>query len=100
MPTANTNASAAGWVQIPAAGYLLLLAVLLLAGLYALVVSGPAMRAAASERLGKALAEVNREVCEMLGVRSGDAFAACSRALAAVRQKQTDRDNAAAMGIL
>jgi hypothetical protein len=35
----------------------------------------------------------------MFGARSGDAFAACSRALAAVRQKQTDRDNAAALGI-
>lgn len=100
MTTANTNPSAAGWVQVPAAGYLLLLAVLLLAGLYALVVSGPAMRAAANEQLKQAIAGENREVCEMLGARSGDAFAACSRALAAVRQKQTDRDNAAEQGIL
>jgi hypothetical protein len=54
---------------------------------------------AAGERLERTLADENREVCEMFGARSGDAFAACSRALAAVRQKQTDRDNAAALGI-
>ena len=99
MTTANTNAPVAG-VQMSAYGYLLLLAVLLLFGLYALVISGPAMHVAASERLERALADENHEVCEMLGARSGDAYAACSRALATVRQKQTDRDNAAALGIL
>jgi hypothetical protein len=98
MTTANTNASAAR-VQMPAFGYLLLLAVLLLSGLYALVVSGPAMHAAAREQLGKTLADENREVCAMFAARSGDAFTACSRALAVVRQKQTDRDNAAAQGM-
>jgi len=99
MTTTNTNASAAR-DQMPAFGYLLLLAVLLLFGLYALVVSGPAMHVAASEQLDRTLADENREVCAMFGARSGDAFAACSRALATVRQKQTDRDNAAAQGIL
>ena len=100
MTMANRNAPAAARVPMPALGYLLLLAVLLLVGLYALVIAGPAMRVAASERLERTLADENREVCEMFGARSGDAFAACSRALAAVRQKQTDRDNAAAQGIL
>ena len=100
MTTANTNVSTAARRPMPAFGTLLLLAVLLLFGLYALVISGPAMHVAASEQLKRVLADENREVCEMLGARSGDAFAACSRALAVVRQKQTDRDHAAAQGIL
>jgi len=84
---------------MPALGYLLLLAVLLLFGLYALFIAGPAMHVAASEQIERTLADENREICEMFGARSGDAFAACSRALAAVRQKQADRDKAAALGI-
>jgi len=100
MTMANRNAPAAARVSMLAPGYLLLLAVLLLLGLYALVIAGPAMRVAAGEQLERTLADENREICEMFGARSGEAFAACSRALAAVRQKQTDRDNAAALGIL
>ena len=100
MTMANRNAPAATRVSMPASGYLLPLAVLLLLGLCAFVIAGPAMRVAASERLERTLVEENREICEMFGARSGDAFAACSRALAAVRQKQTERDNAAALGML
>lgn len=100
MTMANGSAAAAARASMPALGYLLLLAVLLLFGLYALFFAGPAMRAAASEQLVRTLADENREICEMFGARSGDAFAACSRALADVRHKQTARDNAAALGIL
>lgn len=99
MTMANGNAPAAARVSVFTLGYALLLAVLLLLGLYALVIAGPAMRVAASEQLEKTLADENREICGMFGARSGDAFAACSRVLATVRQKQTDRDNAAALGI-
>ncbi|MCP4615304.1 MAG: hypothetical protein GY844_02590 [Bradyrhizobium sp.] len=97
MTIATSNAPNAA--RRPALGYLLLLAVLLLLGLYAIVIGGPAMRLAASEQLDRALADENREVCGIFGARSGDAFAACSRALATVRQKQADRDNAAAQGM-
>lgn len=100
MTMANRNAPAATRDSMPAFGYLLPLAVLLVLGLYALVIAGPAMRVAASEHLEKTLVDEDREICAMFGARSGDAFAACSRALAAVRQKQTDRDNAAALGML
>ena len=99
MTMANRNVPAAARGQMPAPGYVLLLAVLLLLGLYALIIAGPAMRVAANEGLERTIADENREVCEMLGARSSDAFAACSRALATVRQKQTDRDNAAAQGM-
>ena len=100
MTMANRDAPAVARGSMRALGYSLLLAVLLLLGLYALVIAGPAMRVAASEQLERTLADENREICEMFGARSGDAFAACSRALATVRQKQTVRDNAAAQGIL
>jgi hypothetical protein len=101
MTIANTNAAATARLPIPALGYLLLLAVLLIFGLHALFISGPAMRAAASEQLEQAIAGEDRGVCEMFGARSGsDAFAACSKALATVRQKQIVRDNAAAQGML
>jgi hypothetical protein len=100
MTIANTNAPAAARLPVSALGYLLLLAALLLFGVYALLISGPAMRAGAHEQLERTIADENRDVCEMFGARSGDAFAACSRALANVRAKQTVRDNAAAQGIL
>jgi hypothetical protein len=100
MTIANTNAAATARLPIPALGYLLLLAVLLIFGLHALFISGPAMRAAASEQLEQAVTDEDHGVCEMFGARSGDAFAACSKALATIRQKQTVRDNAAAQGML
>jgi hypothetical protein len=100
MTIANTNAATTARLPIPALGYLLLLAVLLIFGLYALFISGPAMRAAANEQLEQTIADEDRGVCETFGARSGDAFAACSKALATVRQKQADRDHAAAQGIL
>jgi hypothetical protein len=99
MTQAGTNAAMTARLPIPALGYFLLVAAALAFGLHALFISGPAMRAAASEQLERTIADENREICEMLGARAGDAFAACSRALASVRQKQTVRDNAAVQGI-
>lgn len=79
----------------------LLAAVLLAFGLHAVFITGPAMRAAAHETVVRAVADEDRQFCDMFGMRAGtDAFAACSRELSLVRQKQVDRDNAAAEGIL
>ena len=99
MTEASTNAAMTARLPIPTLGYLLLVAVALAFGLHALFISGPATRAAAHEQLERTIADEDRGVCEMFGARAGDAFAACSKALAAVRQNQTVRDNAAAQGI-
>jgi hypothetical protein len=100
MTEANV-ASGTARLPISALGYLLLIAVLLAFGLHSLFISGPAMRAAAQDQLKGAIADEDRGFCEMFGARSGsDAFAACSKALASIRQKQLERDNAAAQGIL
>ena len=100
MTIANTNAAATARLPLPALGYLLLLAVLLIYGLHALFIACPAMRAAANEQIKQAIANEDRGVCETFGARAGDAFAACGKALATVRQKQAERDNAAAQGML
>ena len=93
-------ASAAARPSVSSLGYLLLLVLLLIYGLHALFIAGPATRAAAHEQLVQDIANEDRGFCEMFGARPGsDAFAACSRALATVRQKQAERDNAAAQGM-
>jgi hypothetical protein len=49
----------------------------------------------------RAIADENRQFCEKFGMRSGsDAFTASGKELSVVRQKQADRDSAAAQGIL
>ena len=59
------------------------------------------MRAAAHEYLERMIEDEDRQFCGTFGMRSGSAaFTACSRELAIIRQKQVDRDNAAAQGIL
>ena len=99
MAQAKTNIPSR--FTLPALGYSLLFAVLVAFGLHALFISGPAMRAAAHEYLERTIADEDRQFCETFGMRSGsDAFTACSRELAIIRQKQVDRDNAAAQGIL
>lgn len=101
MTEANANTSGTARLPISALGYLLLLAVSFAFGLHALFISGPAMRAAAQDQLERTLADEDRGFCEMFGAHTGsDAFAACSKALASIRQKQLDRDSAAAEGIL
>jgi len=99
MAEAKTNIPSR--FPLPALGYSLLIAALVAFGLHALFISAPAVRAAAHEQVERAIADEDRGLCEMFGMRSGSAeFAACSRELAIIRQKQVDRDNAAAQGIL
>ena|SRR5436305_14893155 len=101
MAEAKTNSPSPARFPLPALAYSLLLAVLAAYGLYALFVGGPAMRAAADEYLERTIADEDRQFCETFGMRSGSAaFTACSRELAIIRQKQVERDNAAAQGIL
>jgi hypothetical protein len=85
----------------PVFAYGLLLAVVVAYGLHAMFISGPALRTAAQEQLQRALAEEDHNFCGQFGMRPGTAqFDTCSRELAIIRQKQVDRDNAAAQGIL
>ncbi|MDA9523082.1 hypothetical protein XI06_23070 [Bradyrhizobium sp. CCBAU 11434] len=78
----------------------LVLAVVTALGVHALV-SAPAIRDAAQAELARVIADEDRDVCGQFGLRPGTtAFVACSRELANVRQKQSDRDQAAAAGIL
>jgi hypothetical protein len=101
MTEAKTNTSDPVSFPLPVLGYALLIAVLTAGALHALFISGPAMRAAGHEQVERAIADENRETCEMFGMRSGTAeFAACGRQLAIIRQNQVDRDGAAAQGIL
>jgi hypothetical protein len=85
----------------PALATALLLAVVAAFGLHALFVSGPAMREAAEAQLARIIADEDRDVCGQFGMRPGTAqFADCSRELATVRQKQSDRDRATAASVL
>ncbi|BAL78720.1 hypothetical protein [Bradyrhizobium cosmicum] len=103
MAKANSNidTSRPDRFPLPATGYALLFAGLAAYGLYALLISGPAMRDAARADLERAIADENRQFCETFGVSpTSAAFTTCSKELTIIRQKQVDRDNAAAQGIL
>ena len=101
MAKAKTNTPRLDHFPLPAIGYALLFAVLAAFGLHALFISGPAMRASARDDLKRTIADEDRQFCERFGVSpTSAAFTACSRELATIRQKQVDRDNAAAQGIL
>jgi Mn2+/Fe2+ NRAMP family transporter len=79
----------------------LFIAVMVAYGLTAAFVTGPAMREAAQQQLAQKIADENRAFCERFGMQVGSSeFAVCSQELAIVRQKQTDRDNEAAQGLL
>lgn len=94
-------ARSSGAMPLGSLAYALLLAVLVAFGLHAAFIAGPAMRAAAQDDLARTIAREDRQVCETFGMRFGtDAFVACSRELSNVRQRQLDRDTAAAEGIL
>ncbi len=70
-------------------------------GLHALFISGPATQADARAQLEQTIAEEDRHVCGQFGIQPGATlFIVCSRELANVRQKQVDRDRAAAAGLL
>ena len=78
----------------------LVLAVAAALGLHTLV-QAPAMRDAAAAELARVIADEDRDACGQLGLRPGTAqFVVCSRELANVRRKQSDRDQAAAAGFL
>lgn len=101
MADARTNSSTGNDMPRPALAYALLLAVAVAYGLHALFISGPATRAAAQQQLERTIADEDRNVCGLFGMRPGTSqFVACSRELAIVRQRQADRDSAAAQGIL
>ncbi|HLG83900.1 MAG TPA: hypothetical protein VKY22_23045 [Bradyrhizobium sp.] len=101
MTDIRTSTRGSGHVPLRLLAYALLIAILVAFGLHAFVVTGPAIRAAAHEEVVRAIADEDHQFCERFGMRSGtDAFAACSRELSIVRQKQVDRDSAAAQGIL
>ena len=85
----------------PALAYALLLAVVVAYGLHATFISGPALRTAAQEQLERTIAQEDGDFCGQFGMRPGTAqYDTCRRELAIIRQKQVDRDNAAAQGIL
>jgi hypothetical protein len=101
MTEAKTDAPSLRHIPLPALGSALIIAGLFAYGLHALFISGPAMRDAAREYLVRTIADEDRDVCGTLGIRSTDtAFTACRKELAIVRQKQVDRDAAAAQGVL
>jgi hypothetical protein len=88
-------------LQRPAYAAALLLAAVAAFGLHTLFVSGPAMREAAEVELARIIADEDRDVCGQFGLRPDTTpFMVCSRELATVRRKQSDRDHAAAAGIL
>ena len=101
MTETRTNTPGAGNAPLRSLAYALLVAVLVAFGLQAAFIAGPAMRAAAHDQVVRAVADEDQQFCERFGMRSGtDAFAACSRELSIVRQRQVDRDSAAVEGIL
>ena len=101
MTQVKADARGSNSAPLRAPAYVLLVAILAAFGLYAVFIAGPSARAAAHEDTVRAVAEEDRQFCEMFGMRSGtEAFDACRRQLSIVRQKQVDRDNAAAEGIL
>jgi len=101
MTEIKTNTHGSGHVPLRSFAYALAAAILAALGLHAVFIAGPAMRAAAHEEVLQAIADEDHRFCDMFGMRSGtDTFAACGRELSIVRQRQVDRDNAAAQGIL
>ena len=103
MTEINAKAHGSGRVPLGSRGYAyaLLVAVLAAFGMHAVFVDGPAMRAAAHDDVLRTIADEDHQFCEMFGMRFGtDAFAACSRELSIVRQRQVDRDSTTAAGIL
>lgn len=98
---ARPSQHTAGDMQRPALAAALVLAVVTAFGLHTLFVSGPALHESAEAELARIIADEDRDVCGQFGLRPNTPpFAACSRELANVRQKQSDRDHAAAAGIL
>ncbi len=101
MAEIKTNSAGFANVPLQTLASLLAVAILVAWGLHAVFIAGPAMRAAAHQYVERTVADEDRQFCEKFGMHEGsDAFAACGRELSIVRQKQADRDSAAAQGIL
>jgi hypothetical protein len=101
MPDIKAGSRGSGNISSRSPAYAVLAAVLASLGLYAALVAGPATRATTHESAIRAVVEEDHRFCEMFGMHPGtDAFATCSRELSIVRQRQVDRDNAAAQGLL
>lgn len=78
----------------------LFIVVLLSFGAYATFVSAPATRANAKIQLDREIAAEDLVFCEKFRIRADTSdFGVCSQQLAIVRQKQADRDSAAAAGL-
>jgi hypothetical protein len=79
----------------------LVIAVLGAGVLYGLFLYGQRMRAIAEDQLQQTIADEDRAFCEKFGMRAGTPqFIACSQEIGIIRQKQIDRDRAAAQGLL
>jgi hypothetical protein len=62
---------------------------------------GQKMRAIAEDQLQRTVADEDSAFCEKFGMRAGTPqFVACGEELGIIRQKQADRDRAAAQGLL
>jgi hypothetical protein len=79
----------------------LVIAVLWVGVLYAAFNSGQKMLAIAEDQRRHTIADEDRAFCDKFGMRAGTPeFVACGQDLGIIRQKQTDRDRAAAQGLL
>jgi hypothetical protein len=80
---------------------ILVIAVLGAGVVYATFMSGQKMLAIADDQLRQTISDEDRVSCEKFGMRAGTPeFVACSQELGIIRQKQADRDRAAAQGLL
>src|SRR6185312_10909420 len=80
--------------------FAMIVAVMAAGGLYAILIEGPARRAAAQQKLAQTISDENRAFCQKLGITvESSEFALCSQELAIVRKRQTDRDSAAELGV-
>jgi|HubBroStandDraft_1064217.scaffolds.fasta_scaffold272246_2 hypothetical protein len=69
--------------------------------LYSAFSYGQKMRAIAEDRLWRTIADEDRAFCEKFGMRADTPrFVTCGQELWIIRQRQADRDRAAAQGLL
>jgi hypothetical protein len=96
----DVNANALDISVGPRLLFSLFIVVLLSFGAYATFVSAPATRANAKIQLDREIAAENLAFCENFGMRADTSdFGVCNQQLAIVRQRQADRDTAAAAGL-
>jgi hypothetical protein len=79
----------------------LIIALLTVSVLYELYVYGQKMQAIAENQLRQTIADEDRVFCAKFGMSAGTPqFVLCGQELEIIRQKQADRDRAAAQGLL